>query len=214
MTNNVFSKCSANRTDPVLSNSNGVLKNESSKKNVVVFGFLIFVSPNIACAESDLYLSPQENLETLDIAAINSAKSTLDIAMYAFTDKPIANALIAAANRGVKIRLYRDKTQVKDKNDVLKKTNLLQAPSIKVKVKNNQFWNIMHLKAYLVDGRFLREGSANWSPAGEGASCFRNSCGHKQQQDNTLLLTDNPKAVELFKTTFERIWNRPSNFAY
>lgn len=184
------------------------------KNFVVAVGLFIGIFPNIAHAESDLYLSPEVNLETLDIAVINSAKSSLDIAMYAFTDKPIAEALIAAANRGVKIRLYRDKTQIKDKNDVLKKTDLLHANSIMIKVKNNRFWNIMHLKAYLVDGRFLREGSANWSPAGEGASCFRGGCGHKQQQDNTLLLTNDPKAVQLFKTTFDRIWNRSSNLTY
>ena len=160
-------------------------------------------------AESVLYFSPQDNLESLDIQVIQSARHTIDIAMYAFTDKPIANALIAAANRGVKIRIYRDKTQIKDRGDVDR--FLVGVPGIAIKVKNNKFWNIMHLKAYCVDGKVLREGSANWSAAGEGASCYSGHCGHHQQQDNTLLLSDDANAVRLFELTFDRIWNRPSN---
>ena len=54
----------------------------------------------------------------------------------------------------------------------------------------------MHLKAYVVDGRMLREGSANWSAAG------------LKRQDNSIhLITDLPQ-VRAFQRDFEQMWNR------
>ena len=47
------------------------------------------------------YFSPENNLEQVDAARINQARTSIDVAMYAFTDKYLAEALVAAARRGV-----------------------------------------------------------------------------------------------------------------
>ena len=59
----------------------------------------------------------------------------------------------------------------------------------------------MHLKSYLVDGTTLRDGSANFSPLGEG------------EQDNSLLLTDDANTVALFQSKFTLMWNRADNLS-
>ena len=59
----------------------------------------------------------------------------------------------------------------------------------------------MHLKSYLVDGKVLRDGSANFSPLGES------------EQDNSMLLTDDGPTVELFESKFEAMWNRTDNIS-
>ncbi len=41
--------------------------------------------------------------------------------------------------------------------------------------------------ADILDGRLLLEGSANWSPSGEGAFCLRKYCELNDQQDNTVI---------------------------
>ncbi|MGC8529912.1 MAG: phospholipase D-like domain-containing protein [Leptospirillia bacterium] len=156
------------------------------------------------------HYSPEENLEAIDIGLIDHAKSRIDIAMYAFTDRRIASALVRAARRGVRIRIYRDRTQLHDRGD---KTRFLLATRagaahISVRVKDNSSRNIMHLKAFAVDGTYLRTGSANWSPPGVGAFCRRGRRPHWNQQDNNLFVTRNRKELAHFESTFNRIFSR------
>jgi hypothetical protein len=156
------------------------------------------------------HYSPEENLEAIDVAMIDQARETIDIAMYAFTDRPIADALVRAAKRGVRIRIYRDRLQVRDRGD--KTRRLLSSRAgrehITVLVKHNSFRNIMHLKAYVLDHRWLRTGSANWSPPGEGAYCRRHTRSRWNQQDNNLFITRDSREIGLFEKTFDRIFAR------
>jgi len=50
----------------------------------------------------------------------------------------------------------------------------------------------MHLKAYQVDGRLLRTGSANFSASG------------LKRQDNDLIVIENAAAARDFKRNFDR----------
>lgn len=144
---------------------------------------------------------------------IDRAQKTLEIAMYAFTDRPIAEAVIRAASRGVHVWIYRDGIQVKDRGD--KSRRILSAAGqsgfVQIEVKRNSSRNIMHLKSYLIDGRILRTGSANWSPPGEGAWCSRGERLHRDQQDNNLFLTEDPGEIGHFERLFRHIWTRESN---
>ena len=159
------------------------------------------------------HYSPEENLESIDVDLIDHARQSLEIAMYAFTDRPIADAVIRAASRGVHVWIYRDGIQVKDRGD--KSRRILSASRqsgvVQIEVKRNSSRNIMHLKAYLIDGMILRTGSANWSPPGEGAWCSRGERLHRDQQDNNLFITNDPREVRKFESTFRRIWIRETN---
>ena len=62
-----------------------------------------------AVSDSERF-SPDSNLEVLDIAQLRKARSTIDIAMYAFTDRRLAEEL-AHTDPSVEIRLYRDGEQ-------------------------------------------------------------------------------------------------------
>lgn len=159
------------------------------------------------------HYSPEENLEAIDVAMIDRAKKSIDIAMYSFTDRAIADALIRAAKRGVTIRIYRDRIQVRDRGD--KTGRLLDSRAgkehISVMVKRNSSRNIMHLKAYVIDRTILRTGSANWSPPGEGAFCRKGYRSHRAQQDNNLVLTTDKKEILRFEATFSRIYQRGRN---
>ena len=58
---------------------------------------------------------------------------------------------------------------------------------------------MMHLKAYAVDGRWLRAGSTNFSWSGE------------TRQDNDLIVIDSVEAAAEFGRQFEKLWTRRDN---
>ena len=148
---------------------------------------------------SAIHYAPAEELEHIDVQLIEKTTSDhVDIAMYAFTDMPIARAVVDAANRGVKVNIYRDDEQFAQEQRrepyvlALLRTN----PNISIRVKNSRV--LMHIKGWS-DGTILREGSANWSRSGE------------QDQDNTLSLTRDTQSVRGFENNFQHIWERTNN---
>ena len=70
-------------------------------------------------------------------------------------------------------------------------------PNVEVRVKGKG--DLMHLKAYLIDGVLLRDGSANWSPGG------------LKRQDNNIRFTTDANQVKAFRQTFEDMWLRDAN---
>lgn len=152
------------------------------------------------------HFAPAENLEQLDLEQIAQARLTLDIAMYSFTDRYLADAVIEAAHRGVKVRIYRDRSQFQQEQreaDLHHQRSLSdmfhRQPNVQVRVKDSNEHNLMHLKAYVVDGKLLRDGSANWSPSG------------LKQQDNNAHFTTDPAQVHAFQQAFEEMWARARN---
>lgn len=155
---------------------------------------------------SPLYTTHYSNPATLvpiDVAALQAAVTTIDIAAYSLTEPTIIAQLIARAGAGVVIRVYLDRSELEAEargNPALPQSplgRLLGVAGITVRVKYSTI--LMHLKSYLVDAKNLRDGSANFSPLGEF------------EQDNSLTLTDDPAAVFLFTTKFAQMWNRPDN---
>ena len=98
------------------------------------------------------HFSPAEDLERIDVARLQKAKTSVDIAMYAFTDKYLAESLKEIAARGVKIRIYRDQEQYEEEQRKASKhedgstTAMLNGQSnIEIRVKGHR--ELMHLKA-------------------------------------------------------------------
>jgi len=143
----------------------------------------------------EVHFAPAEDLERIDVALLGAARETIDIAVYAFTSTPVINALAEAGARGVKVRIYRDRTQPHPVGMIAKALETLTAtPNIEVRVK--QHGAIMHLKAYAVDGKVYRSGSANFTHSG------------LIRQDNELTIDRDPEAVAAFERDFEMMWGR------
>lgn len=150
-------------------------------------------------APSEEAFSPDSNLQDLDLQLLSESTSRhIDVAMYSFTDRALAEELVRKAEAGVKIRIYRDNEQFyqelqrdPDVYGILK-----GVPNISIRVKGSR--TLMHIKAWS-DGRILREGSANWSYSGE------------LYQDNTLLVFNDPRDIQGFEAKFHEMWSRSSN---
>jgi hypothetical protein len=140
-----------------------------------------------------IHYASLENLEHADVALIGQAEHNIDIAAYVLTDWPVMRALIRAAERGVKVRLYMDGRRIGEREPTPLFRELLATPEIDVRFKRAGA-PLMHLKSYQVDGRWLRTGAANFSASG------------LKRQDNDLLIIDSQAAATAFERRFDAIF--------
>jgi phosphatidylserine/phosphatidylglycerophosphate/cardiolipin synthase-like enzyme len=149
--------------------------------------------------QPEIHYAPRENLESLDARAIRRAELSIDMAAYVLSDPRIIEALTDAAERGVLIRLYLDRSQFTEHGPT--RGGLVEAllahPNVVARVKGEGV--LMHLKAYAVDGAVLRTGSGNFSRSGLAS------------QDNDAIFITDPAVVDAFESNFERIWARAQN---
>jgi len=147
---------------------------------------LLSVSGGAGAAEIRQHYAPRENLERVDAALISSATETIDIAAYVLTDHPVIDALVAAQERGVSVRLILDPSQ---RHDLARLAPLLG------EARKKRRGPIMHLKSYAIDAKVLRTGSANFTASG------------LKQQNNDLLVIEDQALAEAFESEFERVWD-------
>jgi phosphatidylserine/phosphatidylglycerophosphate/cardiolipin synthase-like enzyme len=154
---------------------------------------LVMVSPGLADPSPVIHYAPVENLERVDAGLIDQAEHTIDIAAYVLTDWPVMSALLRAARRGVKIRVYMDGRRIGEREPTPMFRELLSNPEIEIRFKRAGL-PLMHLKSYQIDGRWFRTGAANFS-----ASALK-------RQDNDLLVFDSKAAALAFERHFEAIF--------
>jgi hypothetical protein len=153
-------------------------------------------------AQGTLY-SPGRSLENIDSLEIGLAQKSVDLAAYSLTDRAVVEALADRARHGVTIRIYLDRGEVESecRADIncarISLHELIGLPGVEIRVKYSKV--LMHLKSYCVDGKAVRDGSANFSEQGEG------------RQDNSATFSTDPEAVREFQAKFAEMWLRPDN---
>jgi len=163
---------------------------------VIITAYIALTTPCMAASAPAVHYAPIENLEHVDVAEIVRVTKEIDLAAYVLTDWPVIQALTAAAARGVKVRIYLDGGELAASKpfEQLEDTTGVE---MRVKPKGEP---LMHLKAYQIDGKMLRTGSANFSASG------------LKRQDNDLVLIESPAAAASFKTKFESIFAQGERF--
>lgn len=140
--------------------------------------------------EVTVWFSPQDDAMRFGVQAlIAKARSSVDVAVFYLTNKYVVGELIAARQRGVRVRVIVDATSAKNGYT---KHELLRVAGIPTKVED--WGGKMHMKAAVIDGEILVLGSMNWTRAGEDTN-----------DENTLIV----RSVELasaFKVFYERLW--------
>ncbi|MDE2490955.1 MAG: DUF1669 domain-containing protein, partial [Elusimicrobia bacterium] len=120
--------------------------------------------------------SPQGGIEEAIVAAVGASKKTIDIAMFSFYSRRIAEALLAAKGRGVKIRLVLDKSQasLSSLDDWFAWHGFEMRLIIGPDDERDPLYQKMHNKFGVFDGKVVETGSFNYSPNAEKNS-FENS---------------------------------------
>ncbi|KAF9345427.1 hypothetical protein BGX26_003133 [Mortierella sp. AD094] len=145
-------------------------------------------------AEGEVFVSPiffpsEESFHHV-ITTLNNAKKSLDICVYTITDDQLANAVIRAHERGVRVRIISDDEKAEDLGSDAKR--LANHEEIPVRVDGSP--SFMHHKYAIVDDALVMSGSYNWTK------------GARFQNREDLTLTNSVKAVQSFKREFEKLW--------
>ena len=138
------------------------------------------------------YFSPRGGCTRAIISEINRAKNHIDVAVFSFTSKPIARALIKAHNRGVRIRVIIDQGTARSKNCV---GPVLEAAGIPVRYKKGNGGGLMHHKYAVIDGKTLITGSFNWTISAE-----------KRNDENLVVIKGAGEVIEAYERNFEKLW--------
>ncbi len=142
----------------------------------------------------DTYFSPKGGAVDYIIKFINKTQVDLDIAVYSLTHDQIANAIIDAKNRGVKIRILVDSLQAKGLGS---DDDLLESNGVDLRRDTQS--GLMHHKFAISDQKALGFGSFNWTLNAETKNMENwNVCRIKY-------------VIENYQREFEKLWdiNKP-----
>src|SRR5260370_42455998 len=84
-------------------------------RNQIHFGGRVDDAKPAAIIAED-HFSPPEDLEHIDLYRLEHARLSMEVAMYSFTEKPLADEIIKLPRDGVEIGVYRDREQYDDEH--------------------------------------------------------------------------------------------------
>ena len=160
--------------------------------------------PSLALAEMVVQacFSPQGKCSAYILREIDQAKKELLVAVYAFTNDELANALVQAKKRGVAVQVVIDRDfDVRTDNSKGKFFESNKIPMRRVagtKAKSlERDAGLMHQKFAVVDRKILFTGSYNWTHSAENSN-----------DENLLLFRDAGPLAEEYRQAFLRLWDR------
>lgn len=146
--------------------------------------------------DPEMNFPPSQNYATRAVAAYNKETVKLDAFMFRITDGRHTNALIAAKNRGVPVRLIADSFEYRNPKYLWDAYNVdrLYAAGVKLRWQGHSGDN--HEKLVLLYGQALSIfGSSNWTTASAGSQFEHN------------YFTAKTAIFQWFVSQFERMWN-------
>ncbi len=152
-------------------------------------------APPASNAVEGPYFSDRDRIAAPILTALEQTTRSLDIAMYSMTDRRIEAAIVAAARRGVRVRMVADAGQAYEQHSEIP---YLRLAGIEVRLSGGYRGqhSIMHDKFAVFDDRLVETGSFNWTISGEDYN-----------YENAIFLAD-PTVVARYEHEFNRIWSR------
>ena len=162
------------------------------ERSAFVFLLLLWVlqgSP--ALAEIETIFSSEGSIKECVLKEVESTTSTLELAIHDITSPDMADALLKAKQRGVKVRVIADSKQAKMKSSQI--THLIHQ-GIMVKTLKGKEGGVMNHRFAILDGKKVMTGSYDWTEASE-----------KWNYENIVILTDG-ETVTLYEKEFDQLW--------
>ena len=166
--------------------------------------FLIFCFLFINCAFyawSEVYFTPRDDIRAQLIQLIKEERTSIHAAMYMMTDKSIAQALIEAYVRGVKIYMILDQISMGEKYG---KGLFLQENGVVVTVHRAQSLNaycmpIMHHKFFIFGFNSRMQKSLAWTGS------FNCTASASRLHDENVIVTDDARVIVEYKECFKQL---------
>lgn len=132
------------------------------------------------------YFSPHGKTQAAILRVIQNARREIMVSMYTFTESDLADALIAAKERGVDVTIILDKTMASARYTQAHRLNQAGVP-----VYFDRQHRIMHNKFACVDREILMTGSQNWTKNADVSNA-----------ENTLIIKNNRYLVDKYRDRF------------
>src|SRR5437016_2560966 len=136
--------------------------------------------------------SPDGGIEQSIVSLVQSAKIEIVMAAYSFTNMTVANALVTALKKGIKVSIVMDKSETHGAQ--AKIHDILERAGAKIRL-SHPHGGIMHDKYLVIDGQTVEWGSYNYTNRAEHSNF-----------ENATVLSD-PDVAEAYEKNFEHIWN-------
>ncbi|MDM0001151.1 phospholipase D family protein [Variovorax sp. J22P240] len=142
-----------------------------------------------AAATASAAFTPGQALP-LVLETIRGARTSIVVAAYAFTSRPIAVALRDAQRRGVQVRVVVDAGEARHGD-----TAARFLANERVAVRLNARYALQHNKFMVVDARTVQTGSFNYT----ASAAQRNA-------ENVLVLRNTPDVAAQYEAQWRRLW--------
>lgn len=136
-----------------------------------------------------------QNPDKLFVQLIQRAQQSLDVAIFDIDEPSAVDALIAAAKKGVRVRIMTDSDNLYTRNGELRPHfQALQAAG--VAFKGDERSGLMHHKFVIMDGAHVLTGSLNLTPY----SLYRDN--------NNALRVSSPELAQNYQAEFNRMFEQ------
>jgi phosphatidylserine/phosphatidylglycerophosphate/cardiolipin synthase-like enzyme len=137
----------------------------------------------------------QNSIEGRLIDKINAAQTSIDIASFEFDLDPVAEALIAAEQRGVQVRWVTDDEHGLEADEEPGHGQFARLEEAGVEIKDDARSALMHNKFWIFDREWVWTGSTNITKNGI------------YKQDNNVVAIRSTRLAEIYGREFEEMWN-------
>ncbi len=158
--------------------------------------FLFIVSltlplPLAAKSSTENAFSPRQGATELVVKTVSEAKESICVAAYSFTSQPIADALIAAHDADVELKVVLDKSQRRQKRSLF---HYLEESGVPTRI--NDHYAIMHNKFMVIDDKVLQLGSFNYTKSAE-----------KRNAENVLVIRNDQRVIDNYAAQCKKLWD-------
>src|SRR5688572_5592793 len=137
----------------------------------------------------------QGSIEGRLIEKINAAQTSIHIASFEFNLTPVAEALIAARQRGVDVRWVTDDEHGLEADVEPDHGHFAMLQEAGIEVRSDTRSALMHNKFWIFDGQIVWTGSTNITENG----VF--------DQDNNVIVIQSPELAAIYEREFQEMWD-------
>jgi phosphatidylserine/phosphatidylglycerophosphate/cardiolipin synthase-like enzyme len=150
-----------------------------------------------------VFFAPFHDLARIDVEVMSQARRSIDLAAGRLPSEQVLRALLAAARRSVRIRLYLAEADLRERSlppeHPLVRLSALAQVEIRLSTADA---GALHWRAVIIDGRLVRSGGPDFAYTGS------------KRADGDLLLITTPDIVRAYEGAFAVMWERGVNRPY
>ena len=139
---------------------------------------------------AEVHFSPGDNCRCRIQELLREATSNVEICVFTITDDRIADSIIDAHSRGVRVRVISDNDKASDLG-----SDLSRLKRMGVLVACDRTPDHMHHKFAMFDSRVVVSGSYNWTRSAA------------DRNEENIVVSGDPRLLRAFQQRFEELWN-------